>query len=123
MAKRERRAFTEEFKNQIMGEIQGGRKLIEVAAEHKIQPSQISQWKRKMGMAKSSGSKANSATPGVSQPKAVTSSSKGQSESKKMASSTGVGNGRFSNSSIDELERMIGQLTVENARLRRELGR
>lgn len=115
MAKRVRRNFTEEFKQQLMSELKSGRKLIDVAAEHKIQPSQISQWKRKMGGG--SARKRSAAGASGAQPKGMKTAA---AKSAPKASPRPAGG---SSSTIDELERMIGQLTVENARLRRELGR
>ena len=115
MAKRERRNFTEEFKQQLMSELKSGRKLIDVAAEHKIQPSQISQWKRKMGVG--STRKRSAAGASAAQPKGMKATA---AKAAPKASSRPSGG---SGSTIEELERMIGQLAVENARLRRELGR
>lgn len=122
MAKRERRTFTDEQKMSLISEINSGRKLIDVAAEHKIQPSQISQWKRKMDGGKSASKKAKANTTSSAQPNVMKLTTPTQSTQRKFSPRSSGNDSRASGSStIDELERMIGQLSVENARLRREL--
>ena len=124
MATRERRTFTEEFKQDLMTQLKGGRKLIDLAAEHKIQPSQISQWKRKMGEGKAAGKKAKASTTSAESPNVMKTASSPQPAQRKASTRTSGNDSRSTGAStIDELERMIGQLSVENARLKRELGR
>lgn len=118
--KRDRRLFTDEFKQQLIAEIDGGKKLIDVAKEHGLQPSQLSLWKKKYGGGRSA-KKAAKATR-TAAPKAA---ARRSAPSTASASAAAPAASRASNnapaSGIAELERMIGQLAIENARLRREL--
>jgi len=117
--RRDRRSFSEEFKQQLIDEIKGGRKLIDVAEEHGLQPSQLSLWKKKLGAA---SGKAKKATRGRSAGKAKAAAPAAPRVSAAPATSAPVASRvSASSSSIAELERVIGQLTIENMRLRQQL--
>ena len=110
--RRARRTFDEAFKQQLLDEIAGGKKLIDVAKEHGLQPSQISLWKKSLG---GGTKKAKKAAPSKragrkAAPAAATPAPAPVSVSVEPSSNY-----------VAELERMIGQLTIENARLRSEL--
>lgn len=128
--RRDRRSFSDEYKQQLIDEINSGKKLIDVAEEHGLQPSQLSLWKKKLGAgssapkkaaprAKSSGkSKAAKSTA----PKSETAPATAAPAAAAPAASASVApRPAASSSSIAELERVIGQLTVENMRLRSQL--
>lgn len=123
--RRDRRNFTEDFKKQVVEEINAGKKVIDAAQEYDISASQLSQWRKRYGSAKKSR-REESSTNGTS----AQSASSGASQSSEGRSGTGTGRGsssRRSSSSassspdIAEFERVIGQLTIENMRLRNEL--
>lgn len=79
-----RRQFTQEFKRQVIREVEAGKPLGQVAREHEVHPSQLRHW--------------------------------GQLQ-QQYASRAFAGNGRAyrEEARVAELERMVGQLTMENA--------
>ncbi|HKA54565.1 MAG TPA: transposase [Candidatus Binatia bacterium] len=79
-----RRQFTQEFKRQVIREVEAGKPLGQVAREHEVHPSQLRRW--------------------------------GQLQ-QQYASRAFAGNGRAyrEEARVAELERMVGQLTMENA--------
>lgn len=109
MAKRrERRSFSDKFKRDLIAQIEDGTaRVTDLAKKHKIQASQISMWKSKYGSgsSKASGGKKRGRPAGSTNRTAA-------------APAAAKGN---NNARIAELERMIGQLTIENARLKGEL--
>lgn len=111
--RRARRTFDEAFKQQLLDEIAGGKKLIDVAKEHGLQPSQISLWKKSLGGGTKKAKKAaSSKRAGRKAAPAATPAPAPAPVSVSVEPSSNY---------VAELERMIGQLTIENARLRSEL--
>lgn len=107
--RRPRRTFDEDFKKQLLDEIAGGRKLIDVAKEQGLQPSQISLWKKTLGSSSKKKRKvgtAKKATPTVT-------------DSTPAAPATTAA--KPASNYVAELERMVSDLTLENARLRSKL--
>jgi len=98
--KRRRRNFTAEQKQAIVNRILKGERLVDVARDQKIQPSQLSQWKRQL-------------TGGGSRRRGRAGRSTGASAAPRASA------GKFAGAS--DLEQLIGQLTVENMRLKREI--
>ena len=130
--KRDRRSFTEEFKQQLLAEIEGGRKLIDVAKEHGLQPSQLSLWRKKQGGGRSAKKAAKAARPDAPKAAAKRSASPAAASAPAEAAPSSAPastpapapraeNGSQGMTGIAELERMIGKLVIENDRLRREL--
>lgn len=86
-----RRQFTKEFKLQVLREIQGGKSAAQVAREQELHPNTIYKWQR---------------------------------QQEKHGDQAFPGNGHTTQTAeakIAELERLIGQMTVENAFLKRVL--
>ncbi len=108
--RRPRRTFDEDFKKQLLDEIAGGRKLIDVAKEQGLQPSQISLWKKTLGSSSKKKRKAGAAKKATSTAAASTPAEAPATAAAKPASNY-----------VAELERMVGNLTIENARLRSKL--
>lgn len=130
--KRDRRSFTEEFKQQLLAEIEGGRKLIDVAKENGLQPSQLSLWRKKQGGGRSAKKAAKAARPDAPKAAAKRSASPAAASAPAEAAPSSAPaptpapapraeNGSQETTGIAELERMIGKLVIENDRLRREL--
>lgn len=130
--KRDRRSFTEEFKQQLLAEIEGGRKLIDVAKEHGLQPSQLSLWRKKQGGGRSAKKAAKAARPDAPKAAAKRSASPAAASAPAEAAPSSAPastpapapraeNGSQGLTGFAELERMIGKLVIENDRLRREL--
>ncbi len=111
MAKRQRRSFSDKFKRDLIAQITGGARVTDLAKKHKIQASQISMWKRKYGAGKASAP-AKRGRPAGSTKKAA---------AKAPVAAAAPARSSNSNNRIADLERMIGQLTIENARLKGEL--
>ncbi len=88
-----RRQFTKEFKLQLLREIEAGKPAAQAAREHQVHPNMIYKWQKQYQEQGSTAFPGNG-TPG--QP---------ATEAGKIA----------------ELERLIGQMTVENAFLKRVL--
>lgn len=88
-----RRQFTREFKLQLLREIEAGKSAAQAAREHQVHPNMIYKW---------------------------------QKQHQKQGSTAFPGNGINAQPAteagkIAELERLIGQMTVENAFLKRVL--
>ena len=105
-AKRTRRTFSSEQKQNILAEIAAGNKLVDVAKKYEMQPSQLSQWKSKQG----GGKKKTAGRPASK-----------NAVSKVRVSAPAASTSGSSHINIVELEHMIGKLTVENILLRRQL--
>lgn len=90
-----RRRFTPAFKLRVVREIEAGKPVAQAAREHQLHPNQIYRWKRQY---RDSG-------PGAFAPPGGGSSVLGEQ------------------AKIAELERLIGQLTVENSFLKNVLAR
>ena len=114
--RRPRRTFDEDFKQQLLDEIAGGKKLIDVAKEHGLQPSQISLWKKNLGGGSRKAKKAGRSK--ATAQKAVATQAAAPA-AKPVVSA--VPSTTHSSNYVAQLERMIGQLTIENVRLRSEL--
>lgn len=131
--KRDRRSFTEEFKQQLLAEIEGGRKLIDVAKENGLQPSQLSLWRKKQGGGRSAKKAAKAARPDApkaaakrsASPAAASAPAEAAPSSSAPASTPAPApraeNGSQKEAGIGELEHMIVKLVIENDRLRREI--
>jgi transposase-like protein len=88
-----RRQFTKEFKLRVLREIEEGKSSAQAAREHQVSPNLIYKWKK---------------------------------EKEALGEGAFPGNGVVAvteESKIAELERLIGQMTVENAFLKRVLRR
>ena len=86
-----RRRFTKEFKLQVLREIKAGKSAAQAAREHQVHPTMIYKW---------------------------------QKQQEKHGESAFPGNGHTAETAeakIAELERLIGQMTVEAAFLKRVL--
>lgn len=112
--RRARRTFDEAFKQQLLDEIAGGKKLIDVAKEHGLQPSQISLWKKSLG---GGTKKAKKAAPSKRAARKAVAPTTAAAPAPAPVSVSAEPPSNY----VAELERMIGQLTIENARLRSEL--
>lgn len=126
--KRDRRSFTEEFKQQLIAEIEGGKKLIDVAKEHGLQPSQLSLWRKKQTggrpakkAAKAIRSDAPKAAAKRTAPQAAVAAPAPAESAPAPAVAPVVGDYTSHSTGLAELERMIGHLVIENDRLRREI--
>ncbi len=130
-AKRKRRTFTLEEKQNILAEIEAGNKLVDVAKKYEMQPAQLSQWKAKYGKGstrKSStkggartGRKAKAAPTQAAAAPASTPAGNGSKARASRPVSSSRSASAAGSASIADLERMIGRLTVENALLRQQL--
>ena len=130
--RRDRRTFTEEFKKDLVQQIENGARVSDLAKEHNIQPSQISLWKRKVTgkpgrrgrkpgstnrATTTSGAESASATTGTRKRasrkrggarKSSGAASSAASSAPKAAPRAASG----SNSSQADVERMIGRLVL-----------
>ena len=142
--RRDRRTFTEQFKKDLVQQIENGARVSDLAKEHGIQPSQISLWKRKItgkpgkrGRKPGSTNRATAASGSdASTPMGTTAkkstrkrASRKRSSKKSSAASapsaaapktTSRASSSGSSSQAD-IERMIGRLVLENQRLRDRL--
>lgn len=85
-----RRQFSQDFKLQILSQVESGKSIAEVARENQIHPITIGKWRK---------------------------------EHRQYGSSAFAGNGNTYKleARIAELERMVGQVTMENAFLKKAL--
>ena len=116
-AKRTRRTFTLEEKQSILAEVAAGNKLVDIAAKYKMQPAQLSQWKSKYGSGASAKKSGKRATR-----KATTASAAKESKASTPKAAAPRSTSTASSGYVAELERMVGQLTIENLKLRGKLG-
>jgi transposase len=86
-----RRQFTKEFKLQVLREIQAGKSAAQAAREHQVHPTMIYKWQKQQEQHGEQAFPGNGHTTATAEAK------------------------------IAELERLIGQMTVENAFLKRVL--
>ena len=86
-----RRQFTKEFKLQVLREIKAGKSAAQVAREHQVHPTMIYKWQKQQEQHGEQAFPGNGHTTTTQEAK------------------------------IAELERLIGQMTVENAFLKRVL--
>ena len=95
------RVFSVEFKRKVVGEIERKEKTIaQVCREHQLVDSQVHKWRKLFGSVESSDQASRS------EGKAATSTAEIQALQRKVA----------------ELERLCGQITLENAYLKNALG-
>lgn len=87
-----RRKFTQEFKSQVVREVEAGKSLGQVAREYEVHPTQLRRWRQLQ---------------------------------QQYAGRAFAGNGHAyrEEARVAELERMVGQLTMENALLKKALRR
>jgi transposase len=88
-----RRQFTKAFKLQVLREIEAGKSSAQAAREHQVNPSLLYKWQKEREALGENAFSGNGVTPGAT---VLTDEVK-----------------------IAELERLIGQLTVENAFLKK----
>ena len=148
--RRDRRTFTEQFKKDLVQQIENGARVSDLAKEHGIQPSQISLWKRKIpgkpgkrGRKPGSTNRATAASgSGASTPTTTESTAgtakkatrkragrkRGSSKKSSAASAPSAAAPRTTSrasssgsSNQADVERMIGRLVLENQRLRDQL--
>lgn len=147
--RRDRRTFSEQFKKDLVQQIENGARVSDLAKEHGIQPSQISLWKRKItgkpgkrGRKPGSTNRATAApasdaatpmgSPSESTTGTTTKSTRKRASRKRGSSRKSSGasaaapktTSRASSSgsgSQADVERMIGRLVLENQRLRDQL--
>jgi len=86
-----RRQFTKEFKIQVLREIEGGKSAAQAAREHQVHPTMIYKWQKQQEQHGESAFPGNGHTIATQEAK------------------------------IAELERLIGQMTVEASFLKRVL--
>ncbi|MCB0710755.1 MAG: transposase [Ignavibacteriae bacterium] len=115
-AKRTRRTFTLEEKQSILAEVAAGNKLVDIAAKYKMQPAQLSQWKSKYG------SGAGTKKSGKRSTRKATASAAKESKASAPKAAASRSTSTASSGYVAELERMVGQLTIENLKLRGKLG-
>ena len=119
--RRERRTFTEEFKKEIVDKVMAGERVTDLAEKHNIQASQISMWKRKItGKPGKRGRK-----PGSKNTSTRSAAASGQKKAAPKAAASGSSSSEAKapgvtkkDAYIQELEEMVGRLTIENLRLR-----
>ncbi len=85
-----RRQFTQEFKIQVLREVEAGKGIAQTAREHQLHPTLIGKWRK-------------------------------QRDTYPETAFAGNGSAYTREAKIAELERLIGQLTVENAFLKKVL--
>ena len=100
--RRDRRTFTEEFKQDVVNRAVNGERVTDLAEKFDIQASQISMWKRQItGKPGKRGRKPGKAKAAAAAPKAAAAPSTSSKDAY-----------------IAQLEDMVGKLTIENLRLR-----
>ena len=93
---RTRRSFTKEFKLKVIAELEAGASVAEIARRHNLHADLVYQWNKAYRAKGAAAFRDKAGSPGQQDPQAV---------------------------KIAELERMIGQLTMENEFLKKALKR